>query len=86
MSMRLATGAIDHRLFPGKLLKSQLGFGEKVVVASVRAPDGDFRPWDDVMDWALGIADRLRRLDLGETWAFATATPARVHASPTYDE
>jgi menaquinone-dependent protoporphyrinogen oxidase len=64
--MRAATGAIDHRVFPGRILKGELGFAEKVVVAGVRAPEGDFRPWDDVMSWALHIADRLRTVDLAK--------------------
>jgi menaquinone-dependent protoporphyrinogen oxidase len=63
-AMRAATGAIDHRVFPGRILRGELGFAEKVVVAGVRAPEGDFRPWDDVMTWALHIADRLRTIDL----------------------
>jgi menaquinone-dependent protoporphyrinogen oxidase len=37
--MRTATGAMDHRVFPGRLLKSQLGFGEKVVATGVRAAE-----------------------------------------------
>ena len=41
-SCETATGAIDHRVFPGRLVKSELGFGEKVVVAGVRAPYGDY--------------------------------------------
>lgn len=65
--MRTLTGAIDHRVFSGRLVKSELGFAEKVVVAGVRAPYGDFRPWEDVMTWARGIADRLRTIDLAAT-------------------
>jgi menaquinone-dependent protoporphyrinogen oxidase len=76
--MRTATAAIDHRVFPGRLVKSELGFGEKVVVAGVRAPYGDFRPWDDVAAWARGIADRLRTADLAATLDIATPTTAEV--------
>jgi menaquinone-dependent protoporphyrinogen oxidase len=76
--MRTATAAIDHQVFPGRLAKSELGFAEKVVVAGVRAPYGDFRPWDDVASWARGIGDRLRTADLAATLDIATATPVEV--------
>jgi menaquinone-dependent protoporphyrinogen oxidase len=75
---RMATGAIDHRVFPGRLVKTELGFAEKVAVAGVRAPYGDFRPWDDVMTWACGIADRLRTIDLAATLDIPTPTPIEV--------
>jgi len=37
-----------------------LGLGEKVILKAVRAPEGDFRPWDDVREWARGIATELK--------------------------
>lgn len=76
--IRAATAAIDHRVFPGRLVKSELGFAEKVVVAGVRAPYGDFRPWGDVAAWARGIADRLRTADLAAT--LDIAVPAAAEA------
>lgn len=54
------TGARAHRVFPGKLERSRLSFGEKAVVAAVRTPDGDFRPWDEIREWAEEIAQELR--------------------------
>ncbi len=54
-----ATHARDHRVFPGVLDKDSLGFGERAIVAAVRAPVGDYRPWDEVRTWALGIARAL---------------------------
>jgi hypothetical protein len=36
--------------------------GERAIAAVVRAPDGDFRPWDEVMDWAAGIARTLKEV------------------------
>jgi menaquinone-dependent protoporphyrinogen oxidase len=77
-ALRTATGAIDHRVFPGRLVKSELGLAEKVVVAGVRAPYGDFRPWDDLTTWARGIADRLRTIDLAATADIPTPTPVEV--------
>lgn len=77
-SMRMLTGAIDHRVFPGRLVKSELGLAEKVVVAGVRAPYGDFRPWDDLTAWARGIADRLRTIELAATLDIPTPTLVEV--------
>ena len=58
-SLREATGARGHQLFAGRLDKHALSLGEKVVVAGVRAPEGDFRPWDEVEAWAATIASTL---------------------------
>ncbi len=54
-----ATHARDHRLFAGKVDKAVLGLGERVILKAVRAPEGDFRPWADVREWARGIATAL---------------------------
>ena len=54
-----ATGAIDHRVFAGKLDKSQLGRLERAMVRMVRAPEGDYRDWAEVSHWASDIADTL---------------------------
>jgi menaquinone-dependent protoporphyrinogen oxidase len=53
------TGAVDHRVFPGKLDRAKLGLGEKAIVVALRAPEGDFRDWDQVAAWADEIADML---------------------------
>lgn len=53
------THAIDHAIFPGKLDKSKLNFGERAIIAAFHAPYGDFRRWDEVEDWARSIADRV---------------------------
>jgi menaquinone-dependent protoporphyrinogen oxidase len=39
--------------------KSRLGLGEKVILAAVRAPEGDYRPWDEIRAWAGEIAAEL---------------------------
>jgi menaquinone-dependent protoporphyrinogen oxidase len=46
-------------VFAGKLMKKQLSFGERAIVMAFRAPEGDFRDWQDVGTWALGIANAL---------------------------
>ena len=74
-ALQVATGAIEHRVFPGRLVKSELGLGERVVVAGVRAPYGDYRPWDDITTWACGIANRLRTVDLAATLDIPAAEP-----------
>lgn len=51
-----AIGAIDHRMFAGKLDKSALGFREKAVVAAFHAPEGDFRDWEAIDGYAGEIA------------------------------
>ena len=53
------TGARDHRIFSGKSDKEQLGFGERAILIAVKAPEGDFRNWDEIDTWANEIADHL---------------------------
>jgi menaquinone-dependent protoporphyrinogen oxidase len=58
--IRERTGALDHRVFPGRLMRRKLGLAEKAIVAVVHAPDGDFRDWDSIIDWTAGIVRTLR--------------------------
>ena len=39
------TGAREHRVFAGKLVRKQLSFPERAIVSALRVPDGDFRDW-----------------------------------------
>jgi len=64
--LRQVTGALDHQVFPGRLDKQLLGFGERAMVTAMRAPLGDFRDWDAVRNWADAIAQQLTR-----SWAVA---------------
>jgi menaquinone-dependent protoporphyrinogen oxidase len=50
------TGAVDHRVFSGKVDRRELGIAEKAILAVVHAPEGDYRPWSAVDEWAAGIA------------------------------
>lgn len=50
----------DHHLFYGALDRDKLSIGERLVVNVVKAPDGDFRDWNEVVTWAEGIAYALR--------------------------
>ncbi len=54
------TGAVEHRVFAGKLDKDELGFGERAMVKAFRAPEGDFRDWPEIREWANAIAEALR--------------------------
>jgi len=51
----------DHRLYYGALTRDALGFGERMVVKAVRAPEGDYRDWDEIQAWAAAIAAELAR-------------------------
>jgi menaquinone-dependent protoporphyrinogen oxidase len=53
------TGAREHRIFPGKLEKAELGLRERAVVRAVGAAEGDFRDWEAVAAWAAAIAREL---------------------------
>jgi menaquinone-dependent protoporphyrinogen oxidase len=61
------TGAADHRLFAGRLLQSSLSFGERAIVAALRAEYGDFRDWDAIRDWAAEIASSLESRNASQT-------------------
>jgi menaquinone-dependent protoporphyrinogen oxidase len=65
-------GAREHRIFAGALDKGRLGLGERSIVAVVRAPEGDYRRWDEIRDWASGVATELTTPDA------ATPAPAVI--------
>ncbi len=48
-----------HRTFVGSLDRHDLSFTERMIVKAVKAPDGDFRDWDDINTWAESIAQAL---------------------------
>jgi len=50
----------DPRVFFGALDHSQLSFIERMVVKGVRAPEGDFRDWKAIEEWAESIARALQ--------------------------
>jgi menaquinone-dependent protoporphyrinogen oxidase len=55
-----ATGARQHQIFAGKLDRKVLNFGERAIVNAFKVPDGDFRDWAQIKEWALGIAEELK--------------------------
>ena len=54
-------GARGHRTFGGRLEPTQLNFLERTVTKALRAPQGDFRDWEEVMSWSQAIASDLGR-------------------------
>jgi menaquinone-dependent protoporphyrinogen oxidase len=60
-----ASGARDHRVFGGKLDKKGLSLVEKAMVKAVHAPEGDYRDWNDIRTWAIGIAHSLHGVRVG---------------------
>lgn len=58
-AVRELTEARQHRIFAGKIDKSKLGFGERAILIAVKAPEGDFRDWNEIEGWAKEIADHL---------------------------
>lgn len=57
--IRAATGARDHRMFPGRLDRKNLPFVQRTALSLFRSMQGDFRDWDAVHAWAGSIADTL---------------------------
>jgi menaquinone-dependent protoporphyrinogen oxidase len=62
-----ADRARGHRLFSGKLDRSQLNHRERLAVRAVKAPDGDFRDWAAIDAWADEIADALLSMEASPT-------------------
>jgi len=58
------TQAREHRVFRGKLDKQNLDAVDRYVTRVVQAPEGDFRDWEAVRDWARSIAASLKRLEV----------------------
>ena len=53
--------ARGHRVFAGRLDKSRLGMGERLVIRAVHAQPGDFRDPTAITAWAREIAGELTR-------------------------
>jgi menaquinone-dependent protoporphyrinogen oxidase len=53
------TRAREHRVFAGRLARRQLAFPERAIVSALRVPEGDFRDWAAITEWAGGIATVL---------------------------
>ena len=49
-----------HQGFAGALDYGKLGVGEKLIVMGLHAPEGDFRDWNAIDQWAQGIGEEIR--------------------------
>ena len=65
--LRAAIGPRGHHMFAGAIDHSQLSLAERAIVKMVKAPEGDFRDWDEIVAWAKSISVAL-----------ATEAPATV--------
>jgi menaquinone-dependent protoporphyrinogen oxidase len=52
-------GAREHRVFAGRLDLARLRFTERAVAKAVKAPEGDFRDWDAIIEWGHAIGRSL---------------------------
>lgn len=55
-------GAREHKVFAGRLFRKELGPIERIAAAAVHAPEGDFRDWAEIDEWAAHIDTELRQL------------------------
>ncbi|MEV4624220.1 flavodoxin domain-containing protein [Asanoa sp. NPDC049573] len=55
-----STAAAGHAVFAGRLDRDVLTFGEKAIVLALHAPQGDFRDWTAIREWAAFVATDLR--------------------------
>ncbi|MEI6237187.1 MAG: flavodoxin domain-containing protein [Candidatus Saccharibacteria bacterium] len=58
--LKKQTSAIEHKLLAGSLNMKNLNFGEKLIVKAFKTPEGDYRNWDEISDWAKKIAKSLK--------------------------
>jgi menaquinone-dependent protoporphyrinogen oxidase len=69
--LRAAVGARDHRVFFGAYERDRklIGFAERFVslmpAARDSLPEGDFRDWPEIDEWAAGIARDLGQVPAG---------------------
>jgi len=61
LAVEQITGAMDLQVFPGRLVGRHLSLPERLTVSRKHAPYGDFRPWDDILDWTKEIARYLKK-------------------------
>jgi menaquinone-dependent protoporphyrinogen oxidase len=53
-------GAVGHRAFAGRLVRADLAFAERAIIAGARAKEGDHRDFAAVEAWGREIAAHLR--------------------------
>jgi len=63
-TIRAVTGAREHRMFPGKLDRKDVGPVQRIGLA-LFGMQGDFRNWDAVRTWSGDIANTLQETPTG---------------------
>jgi menaquinone-dependent protoporphyrinogen oxidase len=53
------TGAREHRVFAGRIDQQDLSPSELASLRAIHAPEGDYRDWAAIAEWATEIADSL---------------------------
>jgi menaquinone-dependent protoporphyrinogen oxidase len=51
----------DNTVFFGDINTGKMNFLEKWVIKNVKSPVGDFRDWDAINKWAMGIAEAMKK-------------------------
>jgi menaquinone-dependent protoporphyrinogen oxidase len=64
-----AVDALDHRVFKGRLDRSELGRVERWIVDVVRAREGDYRDWAEIDAWSEKLAAHLDGMDMSRQQA-----------------
>jgi menaquinone-dependent protoporphyrinogen oxidase len=59
-ALAVEAGAIEHKRFGGRILFDKLNVGEKALIKAINPPPGDFRDFEEIREWAEGIAVRLQ--------------------------
>lgn len=54
-------GGMNNRIFPGRVVRADLSGPERLVLKMLKAPEGDYRDWDDIRAWAREITESLAR-------------------------
>jgi menaquinone-dependent protoporphyrinogen oxidase len=58
-ALMATTGAREHRVFAGRIDEQDLTTSELAALRAVHAPEGDYRDWSAIIEWATEIADTL---------------------------
>ena len=76
-AIRAATRARDHRMFAGKLDPKVLSGAQRASLLVFRGLRGDFRDWDEIRQWADGIAEQLAAVGSSQSGGpCSTSSPA----------
>lgn len=57
--VRGTTGAVEHRMFAGKLVRSELSRAQRAALFFFKRLEGDYRDWDEISAFANGVVTTL---------------------------